>query len=81
MHLFIADKSTPGPMSYIKKTLIFYVSRTCLIGCATNNSCTGYGFMHEVVRYVSWIREAAASTTAQGVQSIITYETMYSTHL
>jgi len=57
------------------------MSRTCLIDCATNSSCTGYGFMNEVVRYVSWIREAAASTTAQGVQLIITYETMYSSHL
>ena len=37
--------------------------------------------MQEVVRYISWIREAAALTTAQGVQSIITYETMYNGHL
>ena len=81
MHLFIVDKSTPGPTSYIKITLIFYVSRTCLIGYATNSSCIGCGSMHKVVRYVSWIREAAATTTAQGVQSIITYETMYSCHL
>ena len=57
------------------------MSQTYLIGCATNSSCIGCGFMHEVVRYISWIRDAAASTIAQGVQSIITYETMYSSHL
>ena len=54
-------------MSYIKKML--------------NSSCTGCGFMDEVVRYASWIREAAVSTTAYRVQSIITYETMYNSHL
>jgi hypothetical protein len=37
--------------------------------------------MHEVVRYVSSIHEAVASTIAHGVQSIITYETMYNSHL